>query len=146
MRATLPFLALAQGRKPRLRKAPVVRPKEISLHMGVAKVLRDHCLPEWQWTHIASGELRDIRTATKLKRMGVKRGWPDFVLVPPTGQMHCLELKRVGEKLTEDQEAFQAWCAWTRIPHAVCRTMNEALVVLDGWRCLRIRLTGNSQR
>jgi hypothetical protein len=33
-----PLLALAQGRKPRLRRAPRVRSKEITLHMAVAKV------------------------------------------------------------------------------------------------------------
>jgi hypothetical protein len=32
------LLALAQGRKPRLRRAPRVRPKEITWHMAVAKV------------------------------------------------------------------------------------------------------------
>jgi VRR-NUC domain len=141
MRATIPFLSLALGRKPRVRKVP--RPKEIMLHMAVAKVLREHALPGWQWTHIASGEMRDIRTATKLKRMGVRKGWPDFVLVPPTGQMHCLELKREGEKLTGEQEAFQTWCIAHAIPHSVVFTLREALAVLDSWRCLRVKLAGN---
>lgn len=67
--------------------------------MAVAKILRDHALPEWQWTHIAHGEVRDIRTAAKLKAMGVRKGWPDFILVPPSGQLRCIELKRIGEKL-----------------------------------------------
>jgi len=143
MRATLPFLMLAQGRKPRLRKAAASRPKEIVLQYDVAKVLREHCLPDWQWTHIASGELRDVRTATKLKRMGVRRGWPDFVLVPPTGQMHCLELKREGEQLTDDQQAFQLWCIRNNVPHSVCRTMKEVLYLFENWNCVRIRLTGS---
>ena len=139
MRATIPFLSLAAGRKPRARKAP--RPKEIMLHMAVAKVLREHALPSWQWTHIGHGEVRDIRTAVKLKRMGQKRGWPDFVLVPPTGQMHCLELKREGEYLTKEQETFQTWCIAHAIPHAVCRTFDEALAVLDWWKCLRVKFS-----
>jgi hypothetical protein len=110
MNATPPLLMLAEGRKPRARRAPLIRPKEITLHMAVAKVLREHCLPTWLWTHIASGELRDIRTAAKLKAMGVRRGWPDFILVPPIGQLHSLELKRAGEDLSDDQEAFQLHC------------------------------------
>lgn len=138
MRATIPFLRLAMGRKPRVRKAPP--PREAVLHMAVAKVLREHCLPSWQWTHIASGELRDVRTAMKLKRMGVRRGWPDFVLVPPTGQMHCLELKREGEKLTVGQEDFQTWCISNTVPHAVVFTQSQAFAVLDEWQCLRVRL------
>jgi VRR-NUC domain len=140
MRATIPFLSLAMGRKPRARKVPP--PKEIVLQTTVAKVLREHCLPSWQWTHIASGELRDIRTAMKLKRMGLRPGWPDFVLVPPTGQMHCLELKRMGEKLTDEQEAFQTWCIANAVPHAVAFTFDHALAVLDSWGCLRLRFTG----
>lgn len=47
-----PLIALAQGRKPRARRAPVTRPLEIHLHMTVAKLLRDHCRPDWQWCHI----------------------------------------------------------------------------------------------
>jgi hypothetical protein len=74
MTATPPLLLLAEGRKPRARKAPVPRPKEIALHMAVAKILREHCLPEWQWFHPGSGELRDLKTAVKLKRMGLKPG------------------------------------------------------------------------
>ena len=142
MRGTLPFISIIEGRKPRLRKAPVARPKEHVLHFSVAKLLREHCLPEWQWTHIASGELRDVRTATKLKRMGLRSGWPDFILIPPTGQMHCLELKRIGKDLTEDQEAFRVWCDRHRVPHQVCWTMDDALGALDAWGCLRIRLSG----
>ena len=137
MRATIPFLSLAARLKPRARKAP--RPKEILLHMQVAKVLREHALPDWQWTHVGHGEVRDIRTAVKLKRMGQQKGWPDFVLVPPTGQMHCLELKREGETLTDEQEAFQTWCIANAVPHAVAFTQSQALAVLDEWQCLRVK-------
>src|ERR1039458_352352 len=97
-----PLLMIAEGRCPRPRKAPQSRPKEVVLHMSVAKLLRDYARSDWQWTHVPSGEVRDARTAGKLKAMGIKPGWPDFVLVPPTGQLHCLELKRVGEKLTDE--------------------------------------------
>ena len=86
-----PLLMIAEGRKPRLRKAPVERSKEIALHMAVAKLLRQHARSDWQWTHIDNGEVRDPRTAAKLKQMGLRPGWPDFVLVPPTGRLHCLD-------------------------------------------------------
>jgi len=130
------------GKRARPRKAPVARPKEIELHMSVAKLLREHCLETWQWTHIASGELRDMRTAVKLKRMGTKAGWPDIVLVPPTGQLHCLELKCQGESLSEPQEQFQLWSIRHGIPHSVAYSLDEALAALDHWGCLRIRIGG----
>jgi len=142
MTAPPPLIALMQGRKARPRRAPMIRPKEIALHMAVAKVLREHCLSEWQWTHIPAGEVRDIRTAVKLKRMGTKPGWPDFVLVPPTGQLHCLELKRQGETLSDAQEVFQVWCISHGVPHSVVFTIDQALAVLDHWQCLRIQIGG----
>jgi hypothetical protein len=140
MNALPPLLQLAAGRKARPRGASLIRPLEVVLHMAVAKLLREHCRPDWQWTHIGHGEARDIRTATKLKQMGVRSGWPDFILVPPTGQLHCLELKRVGEKLSSDQQAFRLWCVSHGVPHAVAFTIDDALGAFDRWNCLTIEL------
>jgi hypothetical protein len=142
MSAIPPLLMLCEGRKPRARKAPLARPKEIVLHMAVANVLRDHGHPDWRWTHIPSGEVRDMRTAAKLKQMGTKRGWPDFLLVSPDGAIRCLELKRIGGKLTDDQANFQTSCIAHAVRHSVCRTFDEALAVLDAWSCLRIKIGG----
>ena len=133
---------IAEGRRPRARKAPLARPKEIVLHMGIAKLLRDHAMPSWQWCHIPNGELRSKITAAKLKRMGAKSGWPDFVLIPPAGQLHCLELKRQGETLSDSQEAFQLWCVRSGVPYSVAFSIDEALAVLDFWACLRIKIGG----
>jgi hypothetical protein len=133
-----PLLMLCEGRKPRPRRAPKERPKEIALHMSVAKVLRDHARPEWRWTHFPAGELRDVRTAVKLRQMGVARGWPDIILVSPRGLLHCLELKRLGEALSEDQEQFRAWCIAHGVPHVVAYRLDEALAALDAWGVLRI--------
>ncbi|PZR89499.1 MAG: hypothetical protein DLM68_06035 [Hyphomicrobiales bacterium] len=92
------------------------------------------------------GEVRDIRTAAKLKAMGVRRGWPDFILVPPTGQLHCVELKRIGERLSEDQKEFKLFCIRHGIPHSVARTFDEALGALDSWGALTITLTRTGAR
>jgi hypothetical protein len=140
MTALPPLLQLAAGRKARPRRVPLIRPLEVVLHMTVAKLLRDHCRPDWQWTHIAHGETRDIRSATKLKQMGVRRGWRDFILVPPVGQLHCLELKRIGEKLSPDQEEFRLWCVSHGVPHAIAFTIDDALLALDRWDCLTIKI------
>lgn len=138
---TPPLLMLAEGRHPRPRKGPLERPKELVLHMAVAKLLRAHARSDWQWTHIGSGELRDARTAGKLKQMGLKPGWPDFVLVPPYGQLHCLELKRVGEDLTGEQEAFRLWCIANGVPHVVAYSIEDVLTAFDHWGCLTIKIS-----
>jgi hypothetical protein len=141
-----PLLMLAEGRKPRLRAAPKSRPKEISLHMAVAAVLRKHARPDWLWTHIANGEVRDRRTAGKLKQMGLQPGWPDFVLVPPLGQLHCLELKRLGESLSDAQEDFRFWCIRFGLPHVTACSINEVLVAFDAWDCLAIDVCNMMQK
>lgn len=129
-----PLLMIAEGRKPRLRKAPVSLPKEVLLHMAVARVLRVQGAPQWRWTHIPSGELiRDKETARKLKQMGTQTGWPDFILVSPYGSVRCLELKRRGESLSEDQEAFSLHCIKHGIPYSVAYDRDQALAALSAW-------------
>jgi hypothetical protein len=110
--------------------------------MATAKILRDFARPDWQWTHIPSGEARDKRTAGKLKQMGTCAGWPDFVLIPPSGNLHCLELKREGEKLSDEQDKFQDWCMRHGVPHVVAFTIDEVLVAFNVWGCLMRRIDG----
>ena len=135
-----PLLMIAEGHHPRPRKAKAPSPKELALHLAVADVLRRFARPDWRWSHFPAGEHRDVRTAAKLKAMGVQRGWPDFVLFDPSGQLHALELKRVGEALSEDQESFQKWAISHGVPHSVSRSVDEALAVLDVWGTLRVKI------
>jgi len=143
MSATPPLLAIAEGRKPRPRKAPVARPKESTLQCSVAALLRDHRLPEWQWTHFPAGEKRDVITGARLKRYGLARGWPDIILLSPAGLAHFLELKRRGESLTDDQAEFQRWAIRHGVPHSVADSFDQALAFLDAIGCLRIRIGGS---
>jgi hypothetical protein len=142
--ATPPLLMLCEGRKPRPRKAPVPRPKESRLQCAVADLLRRHALPDWRWTHVPAGEQRTVITGAKLKRMGLMRGFPDIQLISPEGRFHGLELKRIGETLTEDQADFQTWCIANGVPYSVAWKIDEALAVLDAWGCLRIKIGGAS--
>lgn len=136
MTPALPLIVISEGRKPRARKAAAYKPKEITLHMSVAKILRDHCLSDWQWTHIGHGEKRSIKTASKLKQMGMKRGWPDFVLIEPSGRLHCLELKRIGGKLTDEQENFRTWCIIHGLPYVVAHSIDHVMEAFHRWCCL----------
>jgi hypothetical protein len=139
-----PLLAISKGIRARPRKPSAPRPKEIALHMSVADILRRFARNDWQWSHFPSGELRDIRTASKLKAMGTKAGWPDLILFDPSGKLHALELKRQGESLTDEQSDFQTWCIARGVPHSVSRSVDEALIVLDAWKVLRIRIRSGS--
>ena len=96
-------LNLFRGKRQRGERPPTA--KELALHMALEQLLLHDCSPFWRYTHIPSGELRDKRTAAKLKAMGVKPGWPDFMFVGPR-QMFFLELKRAGEKPSDEQDAI----------------------------------------
>ena len=138
MKPTPPLLMISEGRKPRPRKAPSLPPpKEIVLHIQVADLLRKTANPEWRWTHIANGEKRDIRTAIKLRRMGVVPGWPDFILWAPTGMAHGLELKRKGAKPSDEQDGFVVWAARWGTHFSVADDFEQAHRVLKLWGAIR---------
>jgi hypothetical protein len=134
---SLPLLELAEGRKPRARKAPVAQPRESLLQCAVADLLQRHALPDWKWTHFPAGERRDIITGARLKRFGLQRGWPDLQLLSPDGRYHGLELKRTGESLTDDQEAFQLWAIRHAVAYSVAFNSEQAFAVLTAWGALR---------
>jgi hypothetical protein len=117
-------------------------PLEFEVQCMVADDLRRWAAPGWQWTHIPLGEERSAITGARLKRMGAQPGWPDFILIGPSGtpspRPHFLELKRKGRgQLTPAQAAFQEWCGENECPHAVAAGYREACQILQGWGALR---------
>ena len=139
-----PLLQLAAGRKVRPRRAPVLRPKEIKLHVAVADLLRSHCL--WEWTHI-NRTAKDGRQGNIFKNMGVNPGWGDFILLSPDGwRAHFLEVKRIGKDVDDedDQGQFRLRAIKAGAPYVVAWTIDDVLTACDSWGCLRIKLTGRA--
>ena len=132
-----PLLALAEGRRVRPRKTIVGRPREMVLHLAVVDMLTKLGHPKWRWTHFPAGEAREVRTGVRLKRMGLKPGWPDLILVAPGGRFYGLELKREGEDLTDAQSAFRLWAIAEGVRTAVVCTFDEAFATLAGWGAIR---------
>lgn len=116
-------------------------PYEVRTHVAVADALRVGCVPGWLWSHFPAGENRDEKTGARLKRMGLKRGWSDFLLIDPGGKHHWLELKRGKAELTDPQEAFRDACQARGVPWAVARSFEEAVSVLTEWGALRLRVS-----
>ena len=112
-------------------------PLEYETHCSIADALRLAVAKDWLWTHFPAGEKRDLRTAARLQRMGLKRGFSDFLLISPAGDHHWLELKRGKAALTPDQVAFGEAMRERRVPYAVARSFEEAIDVLHEWRALR---------
>lgn len=124
----------------RIRKAPPA--PERKTHIAIADMLRHDCRRDWWWTHFPSGELRTDATGGLLKRMGLKSGVADFLLISPVGIPHWMELKRENlGQLFDDQEDFRDLCLRTGMPWALVRNFDEAKAQLEVWSILRGRLT-----
>lgn len=131
-----PQLALPLKR----RGKPIARlpdPLEHVLQIQVVSLLHWSAAPGWIAFHPANGELRDKRTAAKLRAMGVKPGVPDLVLVSPDGRFHALELKRGKAPLRPEQRDFHAHAADHGWPVAVANSFDRAEAVLREWGALR---------
>ena len=119
-------------REPHLR----IEASENQIHEAVVDHIRARARRGVHWHHPATGELRDPITAAKLKRMGVRAGLPDLLLVIE-GRLHGLELKR--ERGGRVSPAHQAMHDELRAAGAIVETakgLNEALGVLTTWGAL----------
>ena len=125
---------------------------EFNLHVLVANVLNRWAMPGWRWTHLPFGEYRGDPerakiTGARLKRMGTKKGWPDFILLAPRRQpepggvflpgAHFLELKRKGGQLTDEQFALMEWMTTQGYEYKVCDNFTDAMFVLKNWGAIR---------
>jgi hypothetical protein len=119
----------------RVRKPPPAR--EIALQCMVADILTKWGMPGWRWTHLPFGEYRRPATAARLKRMGVQRGWADFILMSPAGVAHFLELKRKGETLSDVQIDFGEWCREHNVPFQWTDRFDAAVNILKGWGAVK---------
>lgn len=132
-------LHLFRSKRQRGEAAP--SPLEFQTHCAVADTLRRWATPNWVWCHYPAGEKRADATGARLKRMGVLPGISDFLLFPPAGapepHVHCLELKRLGRRLSELQAEFQLWCKLNRYPFEVADNYETAVRILQGWGALR---------
>jgi hypothetical protein len=132
-------LHLFKSRRQRGTKPPPAF--EFNVQCKIADDLRRWATPNWIWTHFPAGERRDPITGARLKRMGLKPGWPDLVLIPPkghpNGRPHFLELKRAGGTLTEAQAGFRLWCMLNECPFVCVDDYKAAVTILQQWGALR---------
>lgn len=85
------------ARAPFRLTAPI--PIEDDIHEAVADALDLLLLKPAEWTTFPAGHVPlPPRFAVKLARMGLKRSWPDILVLH--GCLHGIELKRPGEGLS----------------------------------------------
>jgi hypothetical protein len=106
---------------------------ELSLHMAVAGFLRRAMPAGIPCSHFPAGEVRDIRTAAKLKAMGTAAGWPDLIFLLPTGKFGAIELKAAKGTLSEPQRAFRQAAQDHGAYYAECRSVEEVEETVGRW-------------
>src|SRR4051812_2818591 len=118
--------------------ARLLTPLEFHLHCALADDVRKLLLPSWRWTHLPFGEMRSPATGSRLKRMGVMPGWPDFMFVGPGRALLFIELKRgrIG-KLSDEQLAVHQHLQTCGIECFVVRSVVEAIERLQAYGALR---------
>jgi hypothetical protein len=121
-------LSLFKGKRQRGVKPP--SPLEFASQCFLADTLRVCCNPAWQWTHVPMGERRHIATAKRLKRMGVRPGWPDFQFAGPNAKMAFVELKRKGKKASEAQETIAEHLVACGFDYLITDNVREAVAFL----------------
>ncbi len=91
---------------------------------------------------------QNARQASKLKAMGTKNGFPDFLFLIDETTIHgdfltntgktevaFIELKRPGKYLEPEQKEFRDMCQGRGIKWALCRSYEEVRDTLIGWGC-----------
>jgi hypothetical protein len=121
---------------------------ESELHIAVATTLDVLLLPPTMWTTFPSGgyELSPA-AASRLYRLGMKRGVPD-VLIVHEGRLHCIELKTATGRLSKSRMVRtrsggarhvtgqvemhgKLTAAGARV--AVARSVDDVLMALAAW-------------
>jgi hypothetical protein len=124
------------------------------LHEAVAKMLELVLLPPAEWTCFPAGNIPlEPRFAAKLARMGLRAGWPDFLVVHRW--VYGIELKGTGGTLSRTRVVRSVRGAMRVVEGqvdmfprlvsagmniAVCRSVDEVVTALGDWQVpMRVR-------
>lgn len=113
---------------------------EFSLHCAIADTLRVSLNKGWLWYHPPNGGWRTKVEAAKFRRMGVRPGVPDIILIDMTGKHYYLELKTKYGKLTDEQAAFGLALIERNVPWRGAWSYEEAVDILREWGAVRVAL------
>lgn len=87
--------------------------------------------PEWALLlhHSPNGGKRNAKEAAKFKRMGVRAGFPDLILLLPNGTYHYLAIEMKteerGSAQTANQKQYQRLIEAHGGKYVVCRSEQE---------------------
>lgn len=95
---------------------------------------RQSVMPELRYlAHVPNGGYRSKKTASDLKRSGVRAGFPDLILPAARRGWHALfiELKTERSRVSVDQKRWHEWLREQGYYVEVCRTWEGAAKLLE---------------
>lgn len=77
--------------------------------------------------HVPNGGYRNVLEAAKFKRMGVRAGFPDLLLLLPNKKYPCMgiEMKTAKGKQSENQKAYQSLFEHRGYRYVVTRSLDD---------------------
>lgn len=111
------------------------RPEQAIQH-AVISHLKARAEPRvFYWSTPNEGK-RSYRNAAALKASGLTAGVPDLLILK-SGQLHALELKAPGGRLTPSQRLVLAHMENCGAQTAVAHSLDEALFTLEFWGIIK---------
>jgi hypothetical protein len=107
-----------------------VKTNESKIQVAIMQYL-ESALPSFiRAAHVPNGGRRDSITGAKLKREGVKAGFPDIVLIRDGGSCALIEVKASKGRLSDVQKDWADWAGHNAVPYAVCRSIGDVQTFL----------------
>lgn len=141
----------------RWRAVAVRSQKEVELHIQLVAMLRWCLRPDVLFRHVPNGELRDPRTAAKLKAMGVLPGsadleffwkhyWEDSEGSHRALRVLFLELKSGSGSVSAAQHEFGLGMKVIGAEYHIARSIDEAIAILGSYGLIRPDVTVCARR
>ena len=105
--------------------------EEDRLQMQVADYLRLQ-YPRVLWFHVPNGGNRNAREGARFKRMGVRPGVADIIIIH-NGKTHFIELKIKPNKQAPSQKEFETNVKNQGLRYEICYTFDEAKTAIDSY-------------
>lgn len=126
---------------------------EAELQAAIVSWLKYGLRDDVRFTAVPLGGKRRRVEAARLIGQGVAPGWPDLSLVwgeqlwtpgkaPPrtVSRSAFMEVKTRDGRLSAKQRDFQRWCLESGVPHAVVRSLDEAVAAARSWGIVKTSL------